>query len=70
MKHVITFYTNNKQVKSIHDIKVSFYDQDGMAYSLSIPKSDPSENFISIEDIVNRRLAELNNENHQERLIP
>jgi hypothetical protein len=64
MKHVITFYTDSNKVKGIHDIKVSFYDQDGMAYSLSIPRSEPVENFVSIEDIVNKRLAELNGENN------
>jgi len=61
MKHKITFSTDDK-VTSIHDIKVSFYDQDNRAYSICIPTE--KKNIISIEDIVNERLAELNHQNN------
>lgn len=60
MKHTITFHTPDDKVSSIHDIKVSFYDQDGKAYSITIKSSKQDRKIISIKDIVNKRIAELN----------
>lgn len=62
MKHTITFYTDDKKIKDIHDIKVSFYDQDNMAYSMSVRHGVKVENAININNIIDQRLKELNNE--------
>ena len=61
MKHTITFYTDNKKIKDIHDIKVSFYDQDNRIYSMSVKHGKKIENIINIDNIINERLAILNN---------
>ena len=60
MRHRITFYTDDEKVESIHDIKVSFYDQKRRAYSISVKQGANEKKVVSVEDIVNKRLAELN----------
>lgn len=61
MKHTITFHTDNNKIKEIHNIKVSFYDQDGMAYSMSVKSGVKVENAVEIDKIIEQRLKELNN---------
>ena len=61
MKHTITFHTDDSRIKEIHNIKVSFYDQDGMAYSMSVKSGVKVENAVEIDKIIEQRLKELNN---------
>ena len=62
MKHTITFHTDDNKIKEIKNIKVSFYDQDGMAYSMSVRSGVKVENAVEIDNIIEQRLKELNNE--------
>lgn len=61
MKHTITFHTDDNKIKEINNIKVSFYDQDGMAYSMSVRNGVKVENAVEIDKIIEQRLKELNN---------
>lgn len=61
MKHTITFHTDDNKIKEINNIKVSFYDQDGMAYSMSVRSGVKVENAVEIDKIIEQRLKELNN---------
>ena len=61
MKHTITFYTD-KEVIDIHDIRVSFLDQDDKAYFLNAKASEKVEEVNNINWKIAARIKELNGE--------
>jgi hypothetical protein len=40
MKHTITFYTDDNEVKEIHDIRVTYFDQDDRVYCMNYKRSN------------------------------
>lgn len=59
MKHTITFYTD-KDVTNIHDIRVSFLDQNDNAYFLNAKASNKVEKVNNINWKIAARIQELN----------
>jgi len=59
MKHTITFNTP-AEIKEIHDIRVSFLDQDDKAYFLNVKASTKVEEVNNINWKIAARIKELN----------
>ena len=59
MKHTITFSTP-VEIKEIHDIRVSFLDQDDKAYFLNAKASEKVEKVNNINWKIAARIQELN----------
>ena len=59
MKHTITFSTPI-EVKEIHDIRVSFLDQDGKAYFINTKAAEKVEKVNNINWKIAARIQELN----------
>lgn len=59
MKHTITFSTP-VEIKEIHDIRVSFLDQDDKAYFLNAKASEKIEEVNNINWKIAARIKELN----------
>ena len=60
MKHTITFHTPDDQVKEIHDIRVTFLDQDDNAYFINAKASTKVEEVNNINWKIAARIKELN----------
>lgn len=61
MKHTITFYTDDNEVKEIHDIRVTYFDQDGRVYCQNYKQSNRVEEVNNINSRISQRIKELNN---------
>ena len=62
MKHTITFYTNDDDVKEIHDIRVTYFDQDDRVYCLNYKRSNKVDEVNNINSRISQRIEELNND--------
>ena len=61
MKHTITFYTDDNEVKEIHDIRVTYFDQDDRVYCMNYKRSNKVEMVNNINSRISQRIEELNN---------
>ena len=61
MKHTITFYTNDNEVKKIHDIRVTYFDQDDRVYCVNYKRSNKVNEVNNINSRISQRIEELNN---------
>ena len=62
MKHTLTFYTDDSKISSIHDIDVTFLDQDGNPWRVNAKSTKMVKHITSVNDIVNNRIKELNDD--------
>ncbi len=61
MKHTITFYTDDNKVKEIHDIRVTYFDQDDKVYCMNYKRSNKVNEVNNINSRISQRIEELNN---------
>lgn len=61
MKHTITFYTDDNEVKEIHDIRLTFFDQEDRVYCRNYKSSNKVEEVNNINSRISQRIKELNN---------
>ena len=62
MKHTLIFYTDDNEVKEIHDIRVTYFDQDDRVYCLNYKRSNKVDKVNNINSRISQRIEELNND--------